>query len=409
MNGSPNRILIVGINYAPEHAGIAPYTTQAAEYFAAQGDDVVVFTGVPHYPHWSVPEEFRRRLRTDEHRNGIAVRRLRHFVPAEQSAAKRGLYELTFGLHAAVQRLPWRPDVVVAVVPSLFGAAAAATIARRSGARFVLWIQDLMANAARQSGIAGGGRVAAMTGRLERAVLDRAADVIVLNDAFRSHVEKVAPRATTHVLPNWAHVNPPRADRVAVRERLGWRDGETIALHAGNMGLKQGLDLVVEAARRTKHYYNVRFVLMGDGSQRRALEATGAGVPSLDFLPPAAEADFMDVLAAADILLVTEASSVIDMSLPSKLTSYFSAGRPVIAAVNRGGGSAAQVSQSGGGIIVEPAPDPLLNAVVALGASPIKASSIGARGAEFAREKLNGKLVLRRLRSLIVADVVARD
>src|SRR5438270_14094411 len=92
------RVLIVGINYAPEHSGIAPYTTDAAEHLASKGHHVTVVTGVDHYPHWTRPADMRGRIRWRERRNGIEIIRLRHFVPRRQSAVRRGLYELTFGL-----------------------------------------------------------------------------------------------------------------------------------------------------------------------------------------------------------------------------------------------------------------------------------------------------------------------
>jgi colanic acid biosynthesis glycosyl transferase WcaI len=176
------RVLVVGINYAPEHTGIAPYTTQACEHLAAQGADVFVLTGVPHYPHWTTPAKYRRHLRVEETHQGVPIRRLRHFVPANQSALTRGMYEATFGLQVAVQKLPWKPDVVVAVVPSLLGPTAAAMIAKRHQARLVAWVQDLMGPATAQSGIAGGARITWVTGAVECRLLRRADRVLVLND-----------------------------------------------------------------------------------------------------------------------------------------------------------------------------------------------------------------------------------
>ena len=105
-------------------------------------------------------------------------------MPARQSALTRGAYELTFGLHVALQKLPWKPDVVLTVVPSLFGATAAAFIARRTKARLVVWVQDLMGPATAQSGIAGGGRITKATGLVERRLLRRAQRVLVINEGF---------------------------------------------------------------------------------------------------------------------------------------------------------------------------------------------------------------------------------
>src|SRR5438270_13568418 len=100
------RILIVGINYAPEHAGIAPYTTEAAEYWASQGHEVRVLTGVDHYPHWSVPKDMKARRRLRERRNGVDVVRLKHYVPNRQTALRRARYAVTFGLHVFASKPP---------------------------------------------------------------------------------------------------------------------------------------------------------------------------------------------------------------------------------------------------------------------------------------------------------------
>ena len=383
------RVLVVGINYAPEHTGIAPYTTQASDHVAGEGAEVLALAGVPHYPHWTVPAAYRRSLRVQEQHRQVTVRRLRHTVPPRQSARSRATYEATFGANVLAQRLPWKPDVVLAVVPSLLGAAAAAVHARRAGAPLVLWVQDLMGPAAAQSGIAGGGRVAKLAGALEGRVIRAAREVIVVSGAFRLYVNAAGIYVEDiHVVPNWTHVEPATQDRAAVRRRMGWGEDEIVALHSGNMGLKQGLDNLIAAARLAAA--PVRIVLMGDGSQREALEQHGAGVERLSILPPADGPDFPDVLAAADVLLVNERASAVDMSLPSKLTSYFSAGLPVLAAVPPRGGTASEVLRSGGGRLVAPEdPAALVQALVALGADPQERARLGERGAEHAARHLN--------------------
>lgn len=400
MNGDSlrgRRVLVVGINYAPEHSGIAPYTTATAEHLALRGADVLVISGVPHYPHWTVPKEYRLRRVGTSRINGVHVRRLRHYVPGSQSAARRALYEATFGAHVRIQRLPWRPDVVVAVVPSLLGALAASRIAMRHRARFVVVVQDLMGRAAAQSGMTGGSAVSRATTAIEARVL-RSADVVVtISGAFReyalslgAHPDRVA------VIRNWSHVAAPTANRDKTRADLGWDPSTIVALHAGNMGLKQGLENVVEAARLAHEAGPpVKFVLMGDGSQRARLQGLAAGLPTIQFLPPCEEESFTDVLAAADVLLVNELGTVVDMSLPSKLTSYFVAGRPVIAAVRSEGGTAAEVRRSGAGTVVPPDnPALLLGALLhAAGDAEVLASS-SSRAVAYAASALSADVAV---------------
>lgn len=398
-HGGPLRVLVIGVNFSPEHTSVAPYTTQLCEYLVERGASVSVFTGVPHYPTWSVEPQYRRRLRRIERRDGLEVRRLRHYVPKRQTAIRRALYELSFALQVALQRPRQRPDVVLAVVPSLLSAVAAQRIAKRAGVPFVMWVQDLMGRAAAQSGIDGGDKVARIVGDVEKWILQRADNVLVISSHFADYVKSVGVHADRIILrPNWTHIAPSSdVNPEKTRARLGWRSDETIVLHTGNMGLKQGLQNVIAAARLAddRGITNVRFVLMGDGSQRESLQRSVKGIAAIQLLSPAPSEDYADILAATDILLVNERSSQINMSLPSKLTSYFRAGRPVIAASPLVGGTAAEIQRSGGGLVVEPEqPDMLLDAVTGLVADRESAVQMGKLGLKYAIDHLDADRAL---------------
>lgn len=401
-----HKALVIGINYGPEHSGIAPYTTAACEHLAAQGVKVRVVTGVPHYPSWSVPDEYRRRLRTREVINGVAVARLLHFVPSKQSALHRAIYELTFALHAGWSSRRWRGDTVVAVIPSILSAVVAVLLARRVGARLVVWVQDSMSAAADQSGIQGGGLAAKLLRPLEAWILRRASSIAVVSESFREHAEAFGVRPESiEVVRNWSHVSAPTADRVAVRAKHGW-SGRTVVLHAGNMGLKQGLERVAQAASLAVDTHpDLLFVLMGDGSQRGALEALGDGLPNLILMDPVPQNDFMDTLAAADFLLVCEAPSVLDMSLPSKLTSYMTAGRPIVGAVRTDGATARELRYSEAGVVVDDETDlALLSAITELKSDPERMRLLGRSGEAFATSDLSPSSSLSKITELVSAS-----
>ena len=395
-------VLIIGINYRPETTGIAPYTSALAEHLAASGHRTTVITGFAHYPAWRLePDE--HRIRAAEWRDGVRVLRRRHYVPRSQSAIRRAAYEGTFLVHGALSR-PERPDVVFGVIPSLSGGILARFFAARARAPYGLIFQDLMAPAARQSGIEGGRRVAGVTAALERWSAARARTVAVASESFRPYLRDLGVADERIVaLPNWTHLRAPSGDRATTRDRLGWPTDSTVVLHAGNMGLKQGLEQVVEAARRAdERAAPILFVLMGDGSQRAALEVQAAGIERLRFVPFQPEDELPDVLQAADLLLVSERSTVIDMSLPSKLTSYFSAGRPIVAAVPPTGSTAREVLRSRAGIIVPIGdPDELNDVVAHLRADPGRTEALGLAGQAYAASSLDGSHALARVDKLL--------
>ncbi|MGI5352125.1 glycosyltransferase family 4 protein [Streptomyces sp. CA-250714] len=405
-DGVPGRrVVLVSTNYAPEQAGIGPYAAQLAEHWAAQPDwDVHVLAGMPHYPAWRTDPAYRGFWRATELRAGVRVHRRRHTVPPRQTAGRRALYEASILAHGLLvpPRLGGRPDAVVAQLPSLAGGVLGARLARTAGVPFVPVVQDLMGAAAAQSGIRGGDRAAALAGSVERRVLAAATLVGVIHESFTDRVAAMGvPASRIRTVPNWTHIAAPSRPREETRARLGWRQDETVVLHSGNMGLKQGLEVLIEAAGLLREE-RLRIVLMGDGNQRPHLAELAAPLPGAELLPPAAEGDFPDVLAAADILAVTQRASVLDMSVPSKLTSYFAAGRPVIASVAADGGTAGEVRRSGAGLLVPPEdPAALAAALRRLAADPMHAAALGAAGQAYATGHLGRKAALGRLTALL--------
>src|SRR6185312_3909732 len=126
--GRAVKVAILGINYAPEPSGIAPYTTGLAKGLTERGHQVVVLTGQPHYPYWK-RDVGSSGFRSNDEVDGVQVRRLNHHVPRRLSWPGRAAMELTFGLQ--VLTTGWgRPEVVVCVTPPLLAAAMCALRAR---------------------------------------------------------------------------------------------------------------------------------------------------------------------------------------------------------------------------------------------------------------------------------------
>ena len=395
-------VLFTGINYWPELSGISPYTTGLAEYLAQSGHRVSVITGFPHYPSWSVDPAYRGSLRRREVHAGVDIIRRRHFVPGRQSVVGRGTYEATFLLHGLLTRLD-PPDVVVGIVPSLSGGALARMFAARWHVPYGVIVQDLMGRAAEQSGMAAGGRVAGRVSSFEGWALGRARAVGVVSPSFVPYLQSLGVSRERIVdLPNWIVRPAVKASVAETRQRLGW-GSEQIVLHAGNMGLKQGLEQVLDAAELAATSDPlIRFVLLGDGNQREQLQQAAAHLPNVQFLPSQTDDDYAAALAAADVLLLTQRSSVADMSLPSKLTSYCAAGRPIVAAVRSDGATYREILRTGAAMAV-PSGDPeaLLSAIAGLRNDPALAARLGAAGANYAAATLASSEGLERGRRFV--------
>lgn len=152
------KILILGLNYAPEPVGIGPYTTGLAEGLAERGHEVRVLSGVPYYPQWRLyAGHSGHRATTVE--QGVTVTRVPHYIPAHPSGARRLLHHASFAasVHGdAMAEARRRPDLVLAIAPSLMSVPVAARAARRAGAPLWVHIQDFEVDAAFATGLIGG-------------------------------------------------------------------------------------------------------------------------------------------------------------------------------------------------------------------------------------------------------------
>ncbi len=387
------KIVIVGLNYWPDATGIAPYTTGLAEGLAARGHSVKVLTGLPHYPEWKVAEGYRGSHGETSVIRNVTVQRVPHFVPSELTAGARVHMELSFSRMAMTK--DWgHPDVVIAVSPALMSAAAVVAKARASRIPVGVIVQDIYSHAVVETA-AMGGRGAKLTTELESAVLRNATGVSVIHERFARSIEKLGvPAGKISIIRNWSHVDTAGSvkSRADVRREFGWDGDKVVVLHAGNMGVKQGLETVISAGRlayRQSPEKSPRFVLVGDGNRRAALQEMARDVKTVQFIPPVPEEKFGAVLNAADILLVNELPGIAEMALPSKLTSYFAVGKPVLAATESRSATACEVNASSGGIVVRGGdPEALVHGVEILVADPALRARLGAAGKAFALHML---------------------
>jgi glycosyltransferase involved in cell wall biosynthesis len=163
------------------------------------------------------------------------------------------------------------------------------------------------------------------------------------------------------------------------------------------MGHKQGLDNVIDAAALLQDG-GIRIALVGDGNDRARLERLVASrnLTNVEFIDMQGPGAWEATMAAADVLLVNQRASVLDMSLPSKLTSYFAAGRPVIAAVSPDSETAAEIASAEAGVVVPPSdPRRLCEAIAELRRDPEQAARLGAGGVAYAEEHLTRRAALK--------------
>jgi colanic acid biosynthesis glycosyl transferase WcaI len=388
------RILLVGINYAPELIGVAKYNTELCEALAAAGHEVRVVTAPPYYPEWSIPKAYKSWFYRSNVINDVSITRAPIYVPKKPSGAKRLLHHFSFALTSAgpviSQALRWRPDVVFSVAPSLMSAALTAWIARRSGAFSWLHVQDFEVDAAFDLGILSNKGLRSRMVAVERSIL-RSFDVVstISPQMLDRLAHKGVDPARIREFRNWTDTKQisPGDGATNLRNELGLNDSDFVGLYSGTMSVKQGLDLIVEAARPLQQSNpNIRFILSGEGPHKATLQALASGLTNIQFLGLQPDNRFTELLQTANFHLIPQRAEAADLVLPSKLGGIFATGRPVIAMSRPDAGLANEVT--GAGLVVPPGDTAALAAAIRLlagDASLCTALGKGARAVALAR------------------------
>ena len=348
------KFLIYGINFAPELTGIGKYTGELAASLAAQGHSVRVVSAPPYYPHWQVQPGYSATGYHKETWQGVEVLRCPLYVPARAGGFKRLAHLASFMLSsipAMLAQLGWRADVVLTVAPAIFTAPLGLLVGRLCGAKTWLHIQDFELDAAFNLGILKASPLLlGCAAAAERFLLRRFDCVSTISRRMLDRLaQKGVPPARACSFPNWVDLDAifPQQGPNAFREPLGLGGDELVALYSGNMGRKQGLEILAQVARQLQDTPGLRFIFCGEGVAKAELVAQTRGLDNVTFLPLQPLERLNDLLNLADIHLLPQRAGAADLVMPSKLTGMLASGRPVIAAAAQGTELYEVVSQVG--------------------------------------------------------------
>lgn len=350
------RILLVTQYFWPESFRV----NHLVQAWRDLGHDVTVLANMPSYPAGRTFEGYSWRGPYRETYFGADVRRVPTLPRGRRRNVRVILTYLSFiasGLVLAPFAARGRFDAVFVYAPSPITVALPALLMKRlRGAPMTIWVQDLWPDNLASLGIVRSPLLLRMATALGRWIYRRCDLVLVQSAAFEAPVRRVCPEvAKIRVLPNWADdFYRPETVEAGAPERREFPEGFTVVF-GGNLGSAQALEIVLDAAAMLRDD-GVRWVFIGDGNQRTALESESRSRGLDDvvrFLGWRPETTMPRYLSLADALLVSlRRNESFASTVPAKLQTSLAVGRPILAALE--GEGARIVRDARAGVVVEP-------------------------------------------------------
>lgn len=352
-------ILFMAQCYAPEEVSAAILITELATDLVKRGHQVSMVTGAPNYPYGRVFKGYHNRLIQTETLDGVRVIRTWSYISPAKKFWPRLFHYGTYSVTAFYGGLAaGRPDVLVSYSPPLPLGLSAWLLSRIWRVPWLLQLEDLYPDAAIAAGVMKNKRVIDFFLQMERFLYRKCHRISVISESFRQVLlAKRIRNSKIEFIPVWADPDEvrPLPQKNSFRHQHGL-DGKFVVMYAGNIGLTSCIEDIQQAAEILRGRTDIRFVIVGEGIKKEALEAEARSkqLTNIIFLPYQPREIFPEMLAVADILLVTLNPDAAHSSLPSKIFSAMASARPVLTVAPPESELAHIVEEAGCGWIVPP-------------------------------------------------------
>ncbi len=311
------RILIYGINYAPELTGIGKYTGEMAVWMAQQGYDVSVITAMPYYPEWEVHTRYKGKLWYKEIVDGVKVYRCPFYVPKKVDSKKRILHEFSFLWSSSFRWFATlfkkQYDLVITICPPFHIGVSSYIYSIFRKTTLVTHIQDLQIDAAKDLDMLSNPKVLGTMFKLERFLLKKSSFVSTLTKGMKDRVLNKGGIDENKIvlLSNWVDIDfiKPLSKAQSLRDKFNISENDKVILYSGNMGgKKQGLEMLIDVAVQYKDRPDIHFIMVGSGAEKDNLQKQAADnkLTNMKFYPLQPYDQLPSLLATADIHLVLQ-------------------------------------------------------------------------------------------------------
>lgn len=324
------RILIYSINYYPEVIGVGKYTAEMGQWFSERGHIVQVITSPPYYPEWKIKINYSNKKYSKELIDTLTVYRCPIYIPKSPKGFKRLLHLLSFSIFSfpILVKCILNSDVLIVIEPTFFIVPPSLLLAKLFGKKLCLHVQDFEIEAAFNLKIIKGKFIRPLIINIEKHIIRRynLVSSISLSMVNRLLSYGISTKKT-HYMPNWSDNKIYKMNKFDSinAELYDIKLNSKIILYSGNIGEKQGLEIVLQVAPL---FPDAQFIIVGEGVYKKKLLSLSLEMKldNLKILPIQPIEKLNLLLNISYIHLVLQKENIQDLAMPSKLSNILATG-----------------------------------------------------------------------------------
>lgn len=403
------RILFITQYYFPETGATSNRIYALAKYLKEEcGHDVTIISEKPNHPIGKFFEGYKKGWFNRSEHEGIPVLHTWVYTKPEKGFLTRILFYVSFMITAVLGafKLKGKYDAVVATSPPLFVGVSGWMISKIKRAKFVFDVRDLWPGVAVAMGELNNPKAIKVAEAIERFLYKKADLITTVTESFKKDIKRINGEASrVEVVMNGALTHHFDQNRKVSSFRQNHLDSNSFTItYAGNIGLAQGLEHIVEAAEHlSQNNGNARFLILGEGPKKETLQKTAEekGLSNIHFEGRVPLGEAVKYLMASHALLVPLAQDdIYKMFIPSKLFDSMAAGKPVLLSVDGEARTILEKSKAGLYYEAENAKQ-LAESVEYLQANPEESRRMGENGYKAAREYYSRDQQSKRMEELL--------
>lgn len=352
---------------------------------------------MPNYPQMEIYEAYRDKSYVYEEMEGLKVHRASIYVSKNKSIVHRLRNYFSFVISSArvgAAKLD-QADFLLCESPPLFLGYSAMYLARKKKAKLIFNVSDLWPESAEKLGVVTNTQMLSMAYRLEARLYKKAALVTGQTQGICENIRTRFPQVKTYWLPNGvdlAYYNPQKIQAGNWRTKHGISEKDFVFMYAGIIGIAQGLEIILQAAKKFAAVANLKFVLMGSGPEKEKLLGLQAEwkLENVLFLDPISKKEMPSVLKSINAAIIPLRKLELFMgAIPSKIFENLAMEIPILLGVD-GEARKLFIEQGNCGVYFEPEnTEALCSAIQKLLDEPGYAAQLGRNGREFVNQNFN--------------------